>query len=392
MSLLSSLYQQFSSRFQVWNRPKQASGEKSKQRFRNKLNFAGQWQRNRPLRWLITLLFWFFALMMLYSAGLKYIENYDWSEAIWQGWQTFTTVGYGNAPPETVWGRVYTIVLSTIGIAIVGAVFSAAFDYSHFLSELKRSGLMKNPYKDGYVIFNFPSTYQLENFIRELRTVEPNVGICMVDNRMEELPKSIAALSNIHFIKGSTLDETTYQRANLNANKAVIVFPYNPTDGESDGATKTTVDLIEGFVGEQTRIIHILVDSRNHWMFRNSRSIPILEAFELFAIVQECQDPYSAQIIESLLLNTEGATPRTVKPLHIIGWSWSELVITSMRLNKKLNTATTPFAIVVAGKPNTCPNPESKIPQDCLLSIIAHSNFNWEEYEKDLVAYKISQG
>lgn len=389
MSLLSSIYRQFSSRLKVWHRPKLQKDKK--QRFRNKLNFAGRFQRNRPLRWLIVLLFWFFALMMLYSAGLKHIEGYDWSEAIWQGWQTFTTVGYGNAPPVTVWGRLYTIVLSTIGIAIVGAVFSAAFDYSHFLSELKRSGLMKNPHKDGYVIFNFPDTYQLENFIRELRTVEPEVGICLVDNRIEELPKSISSLQKIHFIKGSTLDEATYQRANLNANKVVIVFPYNPTDGESDGATKTTVDLIESFVTDNTRIIHILVDTRNHWMFRGSKSIPILEAFELFAIVQECQDPYSAQIIESLMLNTEGATPKTVEPQHISGWTWSEFVITSMLLAKKKKIACTPFAIVVDGEPNSCPHPEFKIPKSCYLSIIADNNFKWNEFEKDLVAFKVSQ-
>jgi len=388
VSLLSSVFRELSGRFHKWNRPKSA-GKSRVKRFKNKLNFTAQ-IKSRPLRWLIVLLLWFFGLMFLYSLGLKYIENYDWSEAIWQGWQTFTTVGYGNAPPQTVLGRAYTIVLSTIGIAIVGAVFSAAFDYSHFLSELKRSGFMKNPHKNGYVIFNFPDTHQLSSFIQELRTVEPEVGICLVDSRLEELPKSIASLHHIHFIKGSTLDENTYQRANLIQNKAVIVFPHNPTLGDSDGATKTTVDLIEQFTGETTRIIHILVDPKNAWMFAKNRSTSILESFELFAIIQECQDPYSARIVEALLLNTEGANPKTLKPNHIIGWNWGEFLEYSLKVCQQTEITCTPFAMVKKGEPLTCPNMLELITKDSFLSVIAFNDFNWEDFEQQLLTYKLN--
>ena len=181
----------------------------NKNRFRNKINHASRSRSSRPFRWLMLMLAWLFGLMVMYSLGYMWIEDQDFMESIWHAWQTFTTVGYGDDPPKTTWGRIYAILVSTGGIAIVGAVFSAAFDYSHFLTDLKRSGYMKNPYADGYVIFNFPDTNLLLSFIRELRNVEPNVPICLVDNRIEELPKPLAVLPKLHFIRGNTLSEDT---------------------------------------------------------------------------------------------------------------------------------------------------------------------------------------
>ena len=106
----------------------------------------------------------------------------------------------------------------------------------------------------------------------------------------------------------------------------MIIFPRDPTVAESDGATKTIVNLLEDFVEKKTRIIHILVDPDNQWMFKNTRSISILESFELWAIIQECQDPYSAQIVENLLMNTRSANPKTITPKGIIGWTWGEFM------------------------------------------------------------------
>ena len=330
----------------------------------------------------------FFLIFFVYIILYKWIEDVGWEEALWQGWQTFTTVGYGNQPARTLEGRILTMVLSTMGIAVLAGIFSEIFEYRRLMVEKKTLGLMKNPIKDGYVIFNFPEVHQGNNFINELRTVERNVGICIVDNNLERLPESIAILPNIHFIKGSTLDRDTYERSRITDNKAVIIFPNNSASG-SDGETKTIVDLVTKFVTSipdcKTRIVHILADPRNAWMFQDSYSTQVSERFELLAVVQELQDIYSAEIIETLLTNSKGANLKTVRPQEIIGWTWEEFVQRSIIVSRRINLLCNPLALIKEGENNSCPSLDDVIEEGDHISVISFNNFKWYKFEKELV-------
>ncbi len=348
-------------------------------------NLKRKFRNQQPLTWLLQLTLLFLIIFVAFGVSFKFTESVDWNEAFWQSWQTLTTVGYGNRPAETVAGRWVTVILCTAGIAILGAVFTAAFDYRQHLTEKKKLGLMKNPFKNGYVIFNFPGDYQSVNFINELRSVEEDVGVCIVDNSISQLPESVAILPNVHFIRGNTLSRGTYEMAALKDNKAVIVFPIKPSVPDSDGATKTIVDLVAKFVEEQTRILHVLVDPKNAWMFGDCDSTQVMESFELFALVQECQDKYSSEIFEKLLLNSKGANPKTVQPKLTVGWTWEKfqnrLLATSKVSKKKCNL----FAIIRNNEPETCPDLDLVIQAGDYISIISYNNFSWPEFEKQMV-------
>ncbi|MDW7694760.1 potassium channel family protein [Flammeovirgaceae bacterium SG7u.111] len=349
--------------------------------------FSQKIKEQEPLSWLVKVTVWFLSLFIVYILGFFLVEDVSFEEAFWQGWQTFTTVGYGNRPAETSIGRWLTIVLCTLGIAILGALFSAAFDYRQHLINKKRLGLMINPFKDGYVIFNFPGEYQLINFIKELRSVENDVGICIVDSRLEELPQSISVLPKIHFVRGNTLSKETYERAEICDNKSVIIFPTVANVPDSDGATKTIIDLVSRFIGEgNTRILHLLVDPSNSWMFDNVKSTQIMESFELLALVQECQDIYSAEIVEKLLLNSKGANPKTCKPNKIVGMTWGGFLKKSIEFSESTGTNCNPFALIRGGQPDTCPKLSEIIQKDDFISIIAHHNFDWAAFENEVTA------
>ncbi|WP_020531457.1 potassium channel protein [Flexithrix dorotheae] len=345
-------------------------------------------KKQQPLLWLVQLGVVFIILFCLNVVAFQFAENVSWEEAFWQSWQTFTTVGYGNRPAETTLGRWVTVILCTLGIAILGALFSAFFDYKVHLSDIKRLGYMKNPYKDGYVIFNFPGENQLINFVKEIRDAEKNVGVCVVDSSLEELPKAISLLRGIHFIKGNPLSRETYENAGLKENKAIIIFPTEPNVSDSDGATKTIVDLVSKFVENQTRVLHILVDPANAWMFDDVNSTQVLESFELFALVQECQDKYSAEIIEQLLLNSKGSNPQTLSPELVIGWTWNEFLIALIKASAMTGIKCSPFAIIRNGEPEICPDYESKIQEGDLLSLITYNDFDWRHFEKKMVEFK----
>lgn len=331
------------------------------------------------------LLCWFLILFIIYCIGFKFIEGVDWSEAVWQGWQTFTTVGYGNRPAETLAGRILTMTVSTLGIAIVGAVFAAGFDLREYYINKKKFGFMENPFKDAYVIFNFPGEHKALRFIDEIRSIEKDAGICFIDGTLEKLPERIALRSKIHFIKGNTLDRSTFEKSKLKENKVVIVFPLTPDLPDSDGATKTLVSIVSKFIDPlKTRIIHVLVNSDNAWMFEGIPSTQVLESVEMFCVVQESQDPYSSGILEQLMMNSEGGNPRTVNPKRVVGLTWGQLQRILLEYCHEHNFNINPFALVKDGKVITCPPLNTTIGDGDSISIITRDAVDWEKLEQGL--------
>lgn len=325
-----------------------------------------------------------FLINLLFGVLFKYIEQVSWNEAIWQTWQTATTVGFGNRPAETLAGRIITMILSTVSIAFVGAMFSAVFDYKEYHKTQKKLGYMKNPHKNGYVIFNFPTTAVAKHFIDELRAIEKSVGICFVDNNIEALPEEIQELQNIHFVKGCPLQKKTYEEAGVNQNKTIIVFPTERHISSADGTTKTTVDLLERFVNDSTRILFVLVEKANAWMFDNNNATYINADLSILAIVQECQDPYSAMVVEDLLYNTQGANPMTVEINKVSGMSWLDFQTNLIKVSATSKQQCNVLAVIKNGKTDSCPMPDTILEKGDLLSIATYENFPWKEFESQI--------
>ncbi len=324
---------------------------------------------------------------ILFTVFFKWAEGTSWGEAAWQSWQTITTVGYGNQPAESLFGRISSVIFGTVGIASLGVLFSATLDYKIYRRNKWRHGLINNPIEEGYVIFNYPGEFKLLKFIQEIRTVEDRVGICVVDNSIEKLPQSIASLNGIHFIKGSILSKDTYTKAGISDNKAVIIFPMQSSNQESDAATKTTVDLVEKFITTETRIMHVLVDPSNAWMFEGSSSTQILESFEVLTLVQECQDQYSADTVEDLLLNSKGGNLKTFKPKLVVGYTWKEFISALSEVCSEANIPCNPLALIKDGKSNTCPEFTARIEEGDSISMITYNSFDWDRCEKNMKQY-----
>ena len=74
------------------------------------------------------LIFSFIAVILLYisSVGIYYFENKVQPDAfrsifdcMWWAISTMTTVGYGDIVPKTVGGKIFTSIISFIGIGVV---------------------------------------------------------------------------------------------------------------------------------------------------------------------------------------------------------------------------------------------------------------------------------
>jgi len=320
---------------------------------------------------------------IIFTIGLKFTEGINWNEAIWQVWQTETTVGYGNSPAETKAGRNVTMIFGIMGVAILGVVISSAVDLKQMLASRRRLGMRKNPFKNGYVIFNYPGE-NITLFIQEIISREPDVGICIVDSRLEELPVTVTSIHNkIHFVRGYSHEKTTYEKAAIKENKKIIIFPVDSSSPESDLGTSRLVDLVLRFVGDRTEVIYLLIDPKNEWMF-NKKAVSVMQNLEMLAAVQECQDAHSSSIVQRILMNTRGANTQTVSPEFITGQTWGSFIEKSVRVSKKLGVPFNALALIHDKEIDACPEYSRKIEKGDKLSIIAHNGFDWDAFEKEM--------
>jgi voltage-gated potassium channel len=321
--------------------------------------------------------------------SFRLTESVGWGEAGWQVWQTVTTVGYGNHPAETPAGRISTGVFGLAGIAFLGAVISAYFDWRADAKERKRYGQMENPYKNGYIVINFPGVSKFTVFASELAIAEPNVRICVVDDLIEELPVSVTHIpkTQVHFVKGSLLREETYQKAGVAEAKSIIVFPQHTGVVESDATTRMIVEIVSRLAPSDTRLTHVLVSPENEWLFKGERSTAIYEIEEVLILVQECHDPHSAAMIQSLLRNSRGANPKTVNPQRIVGWTWGQFLRACLAASEERGIPVNPLALMKEGRPDPCPVLSTVIEKGDCLSLIVPNDFHWERFEEALAAY-----
>jgi len=327
-------------------------------------------------------------IAILHTIFFKITESVGWEESIWQTWQTFTTVGYGNAPANTSGGRWATMFWGTLGIALLPLIISGVIENKLERIKRRKFGMNDNPIRNGVVIFNFSSADQTRGLILQIQHVRKDMGFCIIDERIDELPPSVANLNNVEFLKGQCLRESTYKRANLDKNNTAIIFPKEPGQSSSDGLTRLIIDQVSKVMNGNGKIIYLVVDSENDHLFENCPGISIYEAFETYAIAQEITDPFSSELIEKLLLNTSGANPKTLTPTKIIGWNWIEFQLNTIQLGAKQGINVNPLGLIKDSKTYACPAWDTKIEAGDLISVISYNDFNWNKFEKDLILAK----
>ena len=335
------------------------------------------------IRWLELLLL----DLILMGAIYGFSEQASWFDSLWLVWQTSTTVGYGDIPPKTTIGKWGVMVCGTIGILLLSYVVGAGVEYLGERKRRKETGMEPNKKPGGTLLVCCRDRDRLVTFIKELRCVSPDEPICVIDDVMEELPKRVVDLKDVHFVRGSVLNRATYEQAGIALCKQIFVFPHQPGLTASDGMTENIVTLAERMAPKDTTIIHFLVDVENEDLFERSRSKPIYADFDVFAAIQECQDKGSAEIFATLMSNSHGANPTTFYPENLKGWTWGQIGRASLQYSQDTGVPVNPLALIKDGKSNPCPVSTSEIADGDAISLIVHRDFSYPKFEAALVSH-----
>lgn len=348
-------------------------------------NFRKINQNNEEWQDFVKAIWYILALIVVYTILHIVAEKTTLMEAIWQVTQTITTVGYGNQPAATTEGRLITIILGFVfGLALFTNLLDKYLGFKASQRKLKEGGYMLNPHENGSIIINFPGENNCITYIKNRRKDNPKYPICIVDESLDKLPISLEN-ENVHYIKGSLLDIKTYKQANIASARSVLVFP----DSESkdcDAKTRTIVENVTDFVDtSKTRVMYLLMNLDNQWLFDKLPASPILEDNEIHLMVQECLDPYSSQAIQKLIRNNEGAVPISVSAKSLAGKTWKQFGSAFIKTSHDLNVLSDPMALVQNGEPSLLPYPDTVINKSDLILLVVKDNFVWSEFEPHIV-------
>lgn len=319
------------------------------------------------------------------GAVLCYSEKVAFKDALWQVWQTVTTVGYGDGPAKSDIGRLVTVLYSVAGIVLFGKLISVHGEYREEQRRARRFGYMKNPATNGYVILRFPGESNLSTLVAELRKSQPEVPICVVDPLIEELPQAMQSIPRLHFVRGSLLSRSTYDEASITQSKQIIIFPDPAQGSEADATTRTILELVENVTSKSVAVIFVLADTKNLWMFEGCHAKAIHANVEVLLIAQECEDPSSAEAIQSMLSNLRGANPKTVSlspSLH--GVTWGDLAARFPRACQAIGIRAAPLALLRDHVPHHLPEFDTKITAGDQLILLVTGEMNWSNLESAL--------
>lgn len=336
--------------------------------------------------WLYGVLALFVGAAILHVIAFVVLEGAPLGEALWATWQTFSTVGYEDRPVPGTATRIVVAFVSTAGVIAVGALLTGFIEVRQHQRDRRRFGQMDNPHTNGYVIVNFPGEHLFDTFVEEIRAVEKDAPVCVVDGTLDELPPACAAIPGVAFVRAPLLERETYVRAGLKDAKAVIVFPQRWGDPGSDGATRTVVELVRRFSGDATRVMHVLVSPKNYWLFDGVQSTAVLGSFEILSLVQECQDPYSAPIVEDLFRNSVGPRPVTVTLGPTAGLTWGAFLRGCVDAGIELRAHMMPWALIRDGKPDLTPDASVVLTATDQVSLITNDRATWDAFEPRVAA------
>ncbi len=213
-------------------------------------------------------------------------------DSFWYSVISITTIGYGDFSATTLGSRIGTAVfIVVIGLAAFTTSVGLMVDWIVDIRHKERKGMGTANLRDHLLIVNFPNESRvrdiIEEFTRDVRHSDRDVVI--VTDQIEEMP---FALPNVVFVRGSPLQRTVYERANIDHATQCLILSPNYDDARSDSFVASASFLIEQLNPDISIIVECL-DTDHAPLFNVSEHVSLVYTLQVAnnLLVQEAQDP-----------------------------------------------------------------------------------------------------
>ena len=157
---------------------------------------------------------------------------------------TFSTVGYGDYSPVTMVGKIFSIFMYLIGIGLLGVVIGKIIDSFTILRRKREEGRM-NYMKDHHILIVGWSK-KTDIAVKEILDSDSTTEIVIVD-QLRQSPIDLT-YSRVYYIQGDPTEAETFEKANIQKAKAVIIFS---DDTIQDPSLKDAKTLLVAITAER---------------------------------------------------------------------------------------------------------------------------------------------
>jgi voltage-gated potassium channel len=169
-------------------------------------------------------------------------------------------------------------------------------------------GMSKILDENHILIVNFPSEPRVRQLIEELRSdpVHQKKEIVVVTDQLEKLPFS---MPNVSFVRGSPLQQETYELANLEKASMALVLATSYENTSSDAVVASAASVIDS-LKPSVHIVAECLEEKHRMLFKSVRCDAIVPGLRIIGnlLVQEVSDPGVARMIDVVTSNLEGDT------------------------------------------------------------------------------------
>ena len=213
-------------------------------------------------------------------------------DSFWYSVVSITTIGYGDFSAETLGARIGTAVfIIVIGLAAFTTSVGLLIDWIVDIRHKERTGMGRVGVRDHLVIVNFPNESRVRQIIEEFTRDSQyrDREIVVVTDQVETLP---FAIPNVSFVRGSVLEQETYQRANVSKALQAIVLSSSYDDPRSDSLVASISFVIE-HMNPHITIIAECLDPNHAVLFDVTKRVSLVYTTQVAnnLLVQEAQDP-----------------------------------------------------------------------------------------------------
>ncbi len=198
--------------------------------------------------------------MVICSTAFFFLERHaneglTYSDALWWGFVTCTTVGYGDYFPVTPGGRMIGILLMLVGISTFGFVTAAIASVLVDNALKEGMGLMKIDFDNHIIIIGWNNKSKI--ILDELMQDNPDNKVVIIDTR----EKLNLDYKNAYFVHGDPTEDNVLKKANVSKAHTCIVV----ADGtlETDNMADSKSVLICLAVDELNENIHLIAEILN---------------------------------------------------------------------------------------------------------------------------------